>query len=173
MAGFDSSLPKHLALAIKEKRLSSCLLEVQAWASQGDSSACIALAHAFFYGGHGVDRNFEQARYWLERIDVEDDLRGYAAYRLGIIYYKGLSVAQDHAKAFRNFRRAALRGNRRSLVMVAAMMKEGDGTLKKSRTANVIFWSCARDKNLSIPMRAMAFLWTIPLIKRWVSQSAG
>lgn len=167
MAGFDSSLPKHLVLAIKEKRLSSCLLELQAWAAQGDPVARIALAHAFFYGGHGVERNFEQAKHWLERIDAEDDLRGYAAYRLGIIYYKGLSVASDHVKAFRSFRSAALRGNHKSLLMVAAMQKEGDGTLKKRRTAKMIFWTCAKDRSLSIPMRTLALLWLIPLIKRW------
>jgi TPR repeat protein len=154
----SGSLPRYLMEAIKNNSLSKHLLEVQAWAAKGDVAACIALAHAYFYGGHGVDKNFVEARYWLERIAQEDDRTGFAPHRLGIIYYKGLDVQEDHHRAFKYFRRAALRGNTKSKMMVAAMQLDGDGTLKKPRSARATFYCCAKDQHLGMLTRSVLVL---------------
>lgn len=152
------SLPRYLIEAIKSNSLSKHLLEVQAWAAKGDVAACIALAHAYFYGGHGVDKNFVEARYWLEKIGQEDDPTGFAPHRLGIIYYKGLGVLEDHHRAFKYFRRAALRGNTKSKMMVSSMQRDGDGTLKKPRAARTSFYYCSKDKKLGMLTRSNLFL---------------
>jgi TPR repeat protein len=147
------SLPGRLVELIDSRQLSRCLLEVQAWAAKGDSAACIALAHAYYYGGYGVDQNFNEAKRWLEKIDRSEDCIGFAPHLLGVIHYKGLTETADHRKAYRYFRQAALLGNMKARIMVAFMQRDGDGTLKKPYSARSNFYRCSRDPSLSVTNR--------------------
>lgn len=166
----SASLPQYLIEAIKNKTLSNCLLEVQAWAAKGDTAACVALAHAYFYGGHGLKKNYVEAKHWLERINEAEDPNGLASYLLGIIHYKGLVGAPDHIKGFKCFRRAALLGNTRSRIAVAAMQRNGVGTIRKPRTSKINFYRCSRDRELSLPMRAYLSLESCGL-RKWSSRT--
>lgn len=169
----NNQLSGLLLKAFKDKKYSVCLQELRTLAAYGDISAFIALAHIYFYGGDGVRRDYAAAMHWLDQINLENEPTGYAAHRLGIIYYKGLSVETDHYRAFKYFRKSALQGNRLSLLMVAAMLKEGDGTPAKIRTSKIIFWSCARDKKINGFMRLFSFLWVLPFAKRWIISKSG
>lgn len=169
MMNSRGQLSKALRESLKEKKFSSCIQELHGLATHNDVAALIAMAHIYFYGGGGVKKDYSVALIWLNKIKLKDDITGHAAHCLGIIYYKGLSVSSSHRQAFKYFRSAALHGNRISLLMVAAMQKEGDGTLKKLRTSKIIFSSSFRDKKLSISMRIFALLWVCPLMKRWAS----
>jgi TPR repeat protein len=138
---------------IRNKKLANCLLEVQAWAAKGDSFACLTLAHAYYNGGHGVDINFKEAKRWLERIDKSQDLNGYSEYLLGVIHVKGLADVQDNRKAYVHFRRATLRGSVKSRIAIAAMQRQGIGTLKKPRSAKIHFYRCSKASDLPVLQR--------------------
>ncbi len=143
---------------VESRQLAHCLLEVQAWAAKGDSAACVALAHAYYYGGHGLDRNFNEAKRWLEKIDGSEDCTGFAPHLLGVIHYKGLVGTADHRKAYRYFRQAALLGNLKARTMVAFMQRDGDGTLKKPHSARLHFYRCSKDTSLSLLHRLLCAL---------------
>ena len=140
----ETSLPRRIAELIRDKDLAYSLVDLQAWAAKGDAAAFIALAHAFFYGGLGVDKNFTEAKRWLERIDKANDHEGWASHRLGIIFYKGLTGPQDRRAAYKFFRRATLRGNAKSRLALAVMQKQGTGTLKKLKSSRANFYRCSR-----------------------------
>jgi TPR repeat protein len=153
----DAAGTKKLLEAMRANQLSCLLLEIQAEAAKGDSAAMIALSAAYLSGKQGLQRNYVEARRWLERINPADDPLGYAPHHLGIIYYKGLAVAVDRSKAFTYFRRAALLGNRKSKWVVATMLSDGRWTLKKRHAAKTIYRHCAKDKRTN-PLLRLYFL---------------
>jgi TPR repeat protein len=142
----DWARTRDLLEAMKAGRVSHLLLETQAEAAKGDAAAMVALSSAYLSGKHGLQRNYVEARRWLEKIDTGEDPLGYAPHNLGIIYYKGLGVAVDHRKAFGYFRRAALLGRTTSKIAVAAMLGDGKGTLGKPVAAKTLFRHCAKDR---------------------------
>lgn len=128
-------------------------------AEQGNCSALMALSHIFFHGGGGVRKDYRAALGWLDKINPEDDITGYASYLLGVIYYKGLGIATRRRIAFKYFRFAALNGDQKSLFMVAVMQRSGNETLKKTRAAKIIFGSIFRNTKSGIAIRILAFRW--------------
>ena len=140
----EVSLPLRIAELIRDKNLAHSLVDLQAWAAKGDPVAFIALAHAFFYGGLGVDKNFTEAKRWLDRIDKANDYDGWASHRLAIIFYKGLIGPPDKQAAYKLFRRASLRGNARSRLALAVMQHQGTGTLKRRKSSRINFYRCSR-----------------------------
>lgn len=149
----DLAGTRKLLEAMKAGRVSHLLLEIQAEAAKGDSAAMVALSAAYLSGKHGLQRNYVEARRWLEKIDPDEDPVGYAPHYLGMIYYKGLGVPVDRCKAFVYFRRAALLGNRRSKWVVATMSSQGNGTLRKPVAAKTIYRHCAKDRSTNPFMR--------------------
>jgi hypothetical protein len=127
-------------------------------ADEGSIEAATALAHIYFYGGDGIQKNYETARHWLEVVN-RDGYVPYAIYRLGNIYYEGLGIKPDFKIAYRLFRKIAVKGHPRGLLMVAGMQKKGYGVLKKPRSARVIFSHCLCDKRLNFAERAFALFW--------------
>lgn len=157
----DAPLPEPLLTAFKAKRYGQCLEGLEKLAKQGSAPAAVALAHVFFYGGGTVDRDYVSARQWLELVLQDHKQLTYASHRLGVIYYHGLGVSQNHQAAYRFFRQAALQGDPKSLLMVAAMQREGDGVQKKQRSAKTILACCVRDRRLALWERGLALLWLI------------
>ncbi|WP_329741601.1 hypothetical protein [Dyella sp. A6] len=125
-------------------------------ASKGDQSALIALGYIYFRGGEGVQNNYSEALFWFKKFKLEDDVDGFVASHIATIYYKGLGVAKNHRLAAKYLRSAALRGHGRSRILFAILQKKGDGTLKKPRTAEMIFRASVCDTKLSIRMRFLA-----------------
>jgi TPR repeat protein len=154
----DLAGTRKLLEAMKAGRVSHLLLEIQAEAAKGDSAAMVALSAAYLSGKHGLQRNYVEARRWLERIDPDEDPVGYAPHYLGMIYYKGLGIAVDRSKAFTYFRRAALLGNRKSKWVVATMLSDGRWTLKKRHAAKTIYRHCAKDKRTNPLLRLYFWL---------------
>ena len=150
----ETSLPLRIAELIRDKNLAYSLIDLQALAAKGDGAASIALAHAFFYGGLGVDKNYTEAKRWLERIDKVDDHEGWASHRLGIIFYKGMTGPRDRRAAYKFFRRATLRGNAKSRLVLAVMQQQGTGTLKKVKSSRANFYRCSRSPKFNPIFRA-------------------
>lgn len=155
----NNQLSQSLLEAIKRKKFSSCIQELNNLAEQGNCSALIALSHIFFHGGGGIRKDYKAALGWLNKIKPEDDVTGYAAYRLGIIYYKGLGLVPRRRLAFKYFRNAALHGSHMGLFMVAVMQKRGNETLKKTHASKIIFGSIFRNRKLGFVIRMLAFRW--------------
>jgi TPR repeat protein len=153
----DAAGTKRLLEAMKANRLSYLLLEIQAEGAKGDSAAMVALSSAYLSGKHGLQKDYVEAKHWLEKIDPGEDPIGYAPHYLGMIYYKGLGVHVDRRKAFVHFRRAALLGNRRSKWVVATMLSQGNGTSRKPVAAKTINRHCAKDRSTNPFMRL--YLW--------------
>ena len=150
----EASLPLKIAELIREKNLAHSLVDLQAWAAKGDPAAFIALAHAFFYGGLGVDKNFTEAKRWLDKIDQTNDHDGWASHRLAIIAYKGLTGPPNKQTAYKLFRRASLRGNAKSRLALAVMQHQGTGTPKRPRSSRVNFYRCSRSTEFGRFLRA-------------------
>lgn len=140
----DLAGTRKLLEAMKAGRVSHLLLEIQAEAAKGDSAAMVALSAEYLSGKHGLQRNYVEARRWLEKIDPDEDPVGYAPHYL---------VPVDRRKAFVYFRRAALLGNRRSKWAVATMSSQGNGTLRKPVAAKTIYRHCAKDRSTNPFMR--------------------
>ena len=135
------------------------MAEVKARASMGDIAAAMALGHMFFKGGRGVPKDYIAARHWFERVSLKDDVTGFVANRLAIIYYKGLGVSTNHHEAYRYLRSAILHGHRNSRVLLAILNKKGDGTVKKPHSAHVLLKSSLFDSKVSKVMRFLALVW--------------
>ena len=153
----DLAGTRRLLDAFKANKMSHLLLEIQAEAAKGDSGAMVALSSAYLSGKHGLQRNYVEARRWLEKIDPSEDITGYGPHALGVIHYKGLGVAVDRHKAFAYFRRAALLGRRKDKWIVAMMLSDGRWTLKKRHAAKIIYRHCAKDKRTN-PLLRLYFL---------------
>ncbi len=111
-----------------EKDLQEALKWYRAAAESGNRSAIYTLGHMYYYGD-GVEQDYNQAYYWFDKdgfrelpyyicadmyfyVDkhYESAFRLYesaleqgvdfAAYKIGEMYYYGLGVEQDYAKAF-------------------------------------------------------------------------
>lgn len=145
--------------ALRKGEFSPYVDELRERALQGDSSALIALGSIYFRGGDGVRKDYNAAAYWFGKVQLEYDVTGFVASHLATIYYKGLGVAEDHQKAARYLRSAALHGHGNSIVMFAILQKKGDGTLKKPQSAKTIFRSSVCNSKLNIGMRFLALLW--------------
>lgn len=166
MTSSAQALPDDIFEKFQKKEYAHCIERLEILAGEGSTPAAIALAHIFFYGGGGVSKSYKKARRWLELIHQDDRSAKYATYRLGIIYYKGLGIQPNHLVAYKFFRRGAIQDDPKSLLMAAAMQKEGDGVMKKPRSARVIFTHCARDKRLNVADRLLAYLWKTCLLGR-------
>lgn len=151
-------IPKPLAEAIQKKKFSSCVEDLRALAEGGSPGAFIALGHIFFRGGDGIPKDYKEALYWLSKVKHEYDVTGFVEFHIGMIYDRGFGVSIDRRIAFKYFRSAALHGNRHALLMVAAMQRNGEGTFRKSRTAETIFRYCVCNKKSSIFMRFYALV---------------
>ena len=156
-------LPEQLLSRFQDRKYSKCVSELQELAKQGSTPAAVAMAHIYFYGGGGVRRDYDIARQWLELVANDDDRLVYANYRLGIIHYHGLGVSKNHHAAYRYFRRASLCRDPKSLLMVAAMQREGDA---KKRSARTILLRSVRDPRLGIWRRVLALLWAVTTTAR-------
>ncbi len=137
------------------------MAEVNARASMGDIAAAMALGHIFFKGGRGVRKDYIAARHWLEKVSLEDDVTGFVANRLAIIYYKGLGVSTDHDKAYKYLRSAILHGHRNSRVLLAILNKKGDGAFKKPHAARILLKASLADPKVSKVMRILALVWLL------------
>src|SRR5690606_41249596 len=77
----------------------------------------MALLGNLYLMGAGVSKDFEKARYWLEKADNLNNAR--AAYLLGNLYAFGQGVSRDYAKAREYYQKATDSGNLTGAVLLA------------------------------------------------------
>jgi TPR repeat protein len=145
--------------AMRKREFAPYIDELRERASKGDNSASIALGYIYFRGGDNVPRDYIEALYWFKKIKLEDDVTGFVAGHLATIYYKGLGVAKNRQVAAKYLRSAALRGHRKSMVLLAVLQKKDNGTLKKLRSSETILRASVCDSKLSVMMRFLALMW--------------
>lgn len=156
--GATTNFPELLDM-VKNSDFLPHMAEVKARASMGDIAAAMALGHMFFKGGRGVRKDYIAARHWFEEVSLKDDVTGFVANRLAIIYYKGLGVSKNHHKAYRYLRSAVLHGHRNSRVLLAILNKKGDGNIKKPHAARILLKSSLFDSKVSKVLRLLALVW--------------
>ena len=152
-ADFES-IPLLLKEAIENQTLDKSLLDVQALAAKGDDAARLALAHAYYYGGHGLEQSFIEAKYWLEAIDEPSHLEGLVSHWLGTIYYKGLvgqPITVGHSSAFAG---PLFKGIRRAGLQSLRCRGKATGHFRSRLLRNTIFTSVHEtDKELNLATR--------------------
>ena len=102
-------------------------------AQLGFGPAQLALGEALLFGNIGLDRNEEQAWYWLNRA-LEHGLP-LAKYYVGQIYYQGRVVPKDIQKAFQFALQAAEEGEPVAYRTVGFSYWNGDGIARNEREA--------------------------------------
>ena len=88
MIGLGSLIPKDLrkGLGLIKKA-----------ARKGIPDANAKLGYIYFSGEYGIEKDYQEARYWYEQAAKLNHLSGY--YNLGLIYQNGLGVEKDVHKA--------------------------------------------------------------------------
>ena len=95
---------------IYEKRIDSL-------AEEGDVDACLTLGFMYLYGENGVEQDEEKAfKYYSIAAEKEDKI---ALNNLGSLYFSGIGVKKDVAKAAELFEKAAKLGNNEAAVNLA------------------------------------------------------
>ncbi|MBB6184648.1 tetratricopeptide repeat protein [Oleiagrimonas soli] len=125
----------------------------------GDNSARIALGYAYFKGCGGVKKNYNNALYWFEKVELKYDATGFVANHLALIYYKGLGVARDQEKAMKYFRSASLHNHGASKILFAILQKRREDFSRKSRSAEILLRSSVCNPKVDLKMRFLALLW--------------
>lgn len=144
---------------LEQRDYGACIETFNEFAQQGDIASAAALGEIYFRGGNGVARDYSKARYWLEKVD-NFVFSPPAAYKLGLIYYRGLGVNVDYDKAYIFFRKLALKRLPRGLVMVGLMHKDQEGVLFKPRLAQTCFRAALKSHGLNFVERC-SIAWMI------------
>ena len=111
-------------------------------ANKGDAYAQGILG-SLYYNGKGVERNLEQALYWLQKSADQEDSNG--QYVLGMMYYNGDGVKKDLHKASYLWARSSYY-NAEAGYKVGMMYYKGEGVTKNLKYA-YHFLDSAADKN--------------------------
>jgi len=89
-----------------------------------------------YYNGDGVEKNIEQAIYWLTKAANQGDVT--AQNELGNFYLNGNGVQKDAAQALTWYQKAAEQGYPAAQYNIGAMYYEGDGVAVDYEQAH--FW---------------------------------
>lgn len=173
MLTHDYKLPSRIAGNLRARKYGACVEELRALAEGDNYAARIALADIYLRGGDGIQKDYREALRWLKTIRVNADDTGLAASMLAGIYGKGLGVEPDHRRAFKYLRRAILSGQRSGLLVAGIMLNRGDGTIKKPRTAQLIFRSYLGDNRMGVLSRLLALLYVTPWTKPLTRENQG
>lgn len=130
----------------------ACVDVFNEFAQRGDLVSAAALGEIYFRGGNGVLRDYIKSRYWLEKV-AHFVFTPDSAYKLGLIYYRGLGVNIDFKVAYSFFRKLALARMPRGLVMVGVMHRNREGVIFKPRLAQTCFRAALKNKDLNIVER--------------------
>ena len=102
-------------------------------AAGGYQKAMMNLANIYMEA-IGVEQNYEQANYWLEKLDRLNHPS--AAYHLGYNCYKGLGTEQNYEKAMEYFQKASDRGHLSAAYFLGLQYRNGYGVERNPGEAN-------------------------------------
>lgn len=101
-------------------------------ASIGNSGAAFRLGSRYL-NGEGVDKDYEKAKYWLEK--AADKNHSHALYDLGYMYLYGVGVEKDYLMAYDFFERSKDVGFIPAYFIIGLMYHDGAGVKKNDKKA--------------------------------------
>ena len=141
---FKKEAPK-LNIADKE-RLSAFEQSVKL-AEKGDVNAQLFLGYSYLYGENGAAVDYDKAFEYYAMAALQNDSVGLN--NLGSLYYSGIGVERNQAKAAILFQKAADLGNNEARVNLAFILISGNGVEAQPAKAMDLFAQAAADDNLT------------------------
>ena len=114
-------------------------------AKKGDLNAQLLLGYTFLYGQNGVPVDYDKAFYFYALAALQNDSIGLN--NLGSLYYSGIGVKRNSAKAAILFEKAADLGNAEAAVNLGFMLISGNGIKKNPTLAMQYFEQAAKAQN--------------------------
>ena len=109
-----------------EKRLSPLEQSVKL-AEKGDVNAQLLLGYSYLYGENGAKVDYDKAFEYYAKAAMQNDNVGLN--NLGSLYYSGIGIERNTAKAAILFEKAAKLGNAEATVNLAFILITGNGCL--------------------------------------------
>lgn len=120
------------AAAEAEERAKTVRLKI-AEAEAGNADAQEAVANWYMYGRNGVNRDYAQARRWLELAAAQEHASALSG--LAFLYVNGWGVDKDVVKARGFYLRAARKNNRDAMHGLGVIYQHGYGVKKDPAVA--------------------------------------
>lgn len=133
-----------------EKRLSPLEQSVKL-ADGGDVNAQLLVGYSYLYGQNGAKVDYDKAFEYYARAAMQNDNVGLN--NLGSLYYSGIGVARNTAKAAILFEKAAALGNAEAAVNLGFILISGNGVEKNPAEAMNLFEKASSAEN--VPARFM------------------
>lgn len=127
-----------------EKRLSP-LEQSTKLADAGDVNAQLLLGYSYLYGQNGAEVDYTKAFEYYAKAAMQNDVVGLN--NLGSLYYSGVGVTRNTAKAAILFEKAAELGNSEAAVNLGFILISGNGVEKNSAEAINLFETTAKTDN--------------------------
>ena len=127
-----------------EKRLSP-LEQTVKLADKGDVSAQLLLGYSYLYGENGAAVDYDKAFEYYAKAALQNDNVGLN--NLGSLYYSGIGVSRNTAKAAILFEKSADLGNAEAAVNLGFILISGKGAHKNPTLAMDYFEKAAAAKN--------------------------
>lgn len=119
-----------------EKRLSPLEQSVKL-AEKGDVNAQLLLGYSYLYGENGAKVDYDKAFEYYAKAAMQNDNVGLN--NLGSLYYSGIGIERNTAKAAILFEKAAKLGNAEATVNLAFILITGNGVVKDTAQAMDMF----------------------------------
>lgn len=157
-----------------EKRLSPFEQSVKL-ADDGDVNAQLLVGYSYLYGQNGAKVDYDKAFEYYARAAMQNDNVGLN--NLGSLYYSGIGVARNTAKAAILFEKAAALGNAEAAVNLGFILISGNGVEKNPAEAMNLFEKASSADNVPArfmygyalytgKLRAQNFATAAPLIRK-------
>ena len=127
-----------------EKRLSP-LEQAIKLADKGDVNAQLLLGYSYLYGENGAEVNYDKAFEYYAKAAMQNDSVGLN--NLGSLYYSGIGIGRNSAKAAILFEKAADLGNAEAAVNLGFILISGNGAKANPDLAMDYFEQAAKAKN--------------------------
>lgn len=128
----------------KEKK-EQALKTTQELADSGDVNAQLFIAYSYLYGQNDFAVDYQKAFDYYSLAAAQDS--PIALNNLGSLYYSGIGVERNSAKAAALFTRAATLGNTEAAVNLGFILISGNGAEKNSEKAMMYFEQAANNNN--------------------------
>lgn len=127
-----------------EKRLSP-LEQTIKLADKGDVNAQLLLGYSYLYGENGAKVDYDKSFEYYAKAAMQNDSIGLN--NLGSLYYSGIGIGRNTAKAAILFEKAANLGNPEAAVNLGFILISGNGVKKNPALAMDYFEKAAKEKN--------------------------
>ena len=132
-------------LNVADKNRLSPLEQTIKLADSGDVSAQLLLGYSYLYGENGATADYDKAFEYYAKAALQNDNIGLN--NLGSLYYSGIGVSRNTAKAAILFEKSANLGNAEAAVNLGFVLISGKGARKDPALAMDYFEKAAAAKN--------------------------